>query len=35
VFVGLAAIGLGLLTKQQGGYSYRRSGADRGTPATG
>jgi hypothetical protein len=29
--VGLAAIGLGLTTKQQGGYSYRRQGA---TPTT-
>jgi SPW repeat len=26
--VGLAAIGLGLTTKQQGGYGYRKSGAD-------
>ena len=35
VVVGLAAVGLGLLTKQQGGYSYRRSSADRPTTATG
>jgi hypothetical protein len=33
--VGLAAVGLGLLTKQRGGYSYRRGGADRPTTATG
>ena len=32
VVVGLAAIFLGLTTKQQGGYSYRRSGTD--TPAS-
>jgi drug/metabolite transporter (DMT)-like permease len=31
VVVGLAAIGLGLTTKQRGGYGYRKSGAD---PAT-
>jgi 4-amino-4-deoxy-L-arabinose transferase-like glycosyltransferase len=33
VVVGLAAVGLGLTTKQSGGYSYRKSSAD--TPATG
>jgi hypothetical protein len=31
VVVGLAAIFLGLTTKQSGGYSYRRSGADAST----
>jgi hypothetical protein len=25
VVVGLAAVGLGLMTKQEGGYRYRRS----------
>ena len=33
--VGLAAVFLGLTTKQQGGYSYRRSGADTPTTVTG
>ena len=32
VVVGLAAIFLGLTTKQEGGYSYRRTGTD--TPAS-
>lgn len=27
VVVGIAAIGLGLTTKQSGGYSYRKTGA--------
>ena len=34
VVVGVAAIFLGLTTKQQGGYSYRRSGVDTPTTAT-
>ena len=34
VVVGLAAIFLGLTTKQQGGYSYRRSGTDSPASAT-
>ncbi len=33
--VGLAAIFLGLTTKQRGGYSYRKRGADTSTTATG
>lgn len=33
--VGLAAIFLGLTTKQQGGYGYRKSGTDRPTTAIG
>ncbi|TML61287.1 MAG: hypothetical protein E6G22_09665 [Actinobacteria bacterium] len=33
--VGIAAVGLGLTTKQKGGYGYRRSGADTPTTATG
>ena len=33
--VGLAAVGLGLTTKQQGGYGYRKTGADTPTTATG
>jgi hypothetical protein len=33
--VGLAAIFLGLTTKQQGGYSYRKSVADTPTTAAG
>jgi hypothetical protein len=32
--VGVAAIFLGLTTKQQGGYSYRRRGVDTTTTAT-
>jgi hypothetical protein len=34
VVVGVAAILLGLTTKQQGGYSYRRRGVDAPTTAT-
>ena len=34
VVVGVAAIFLGLTTKQRGGYSYRRSGVDTPTTAT-
>lgn len=33
--VGIAAVGLGLTTKQKGGYSYRKSGADAPSTATG
>ena len=35
VVVGLAAIFLGLTTKQRGGYSYRKRGADTSTTAAG
>jgi hypothetical protein len=35
VIVGLAAIFLGLTTRQQGGYSYRRGAADTTPTATG
>ena len=35
VVIGVAAIFLGLTTKQQGGYGYRKSGADTATTATG
>ena len=35
VVIGVAAIFLGLTTKQQGGYSYRKSGADTPSAAIG